>query len=116
MTLQEEETQQLQSPPMLIDALFCAEESFEEENGVEEEEKESENPSGHQAVGLYIILINIYYFNFLQLLPTLVGHPRYSSSPMAMLRYIAVYVFLGLFHAVHVASKSIVCLQFNVFV
>jgi cell division protein FtsI/penicillin-binding protein 2 len=36
MALQEEETQQLQSPPMLLDALFCAEESFEEENGVEE--------------------------------------------------------------------------------
>jgi len=43
MALQEEETQQLQSPPMLLDALFCAEESFEEENGVEEEEKETEN-------------------------------------------------------------------------
>jgi hypothetical protein len=43
MALQEEETQQLQIPPMLLDALFCAEESFEEENGVEEGEKESEN-------------------------------------------------------------------------
>lgn len=43
MALQEEETQQLQSPPLSLDALFCAEESFEEENGVEEEENESEN-------------------------------------------------------------------------
>ena len=43
MALQEEETQQLQSPPMLLGALFCAEESFEEENGAEEVEKESEN-------------------------------------------------------------------------
>lgn len=43
MALHEEQTQQLQSPPMLLDALFCAEESFEEENCAEEEEKESEN-------------------------------------------------------------------------
>lgn len=44
MALQAEETQQLQSPPMVLDALFCEEESFEEdlgENGIEEE---SENP------------------------------------------------------------------------
>jgi hypothetical protein len=33
---------------------------------------------------------------------------------MAVLRYVAVLVFLALFHAVHVASKSIIYLQFNV--
>jgi cyclin D3 len=38
MALQDEETQQLQNPPMVFDALFCEEESFEEEDGIEEEE------------------------------------------------------------------------------
>ncbi|KAG2719776.1 hypothetical protein I3843_02G002300 [Carya illinoinensis] len=37
MALQEEETQQLQSPQMVLDGLFCEEESFEEEDGIEEE-------------------------------------------------------------------------------
>ncbi|XP_075656433.1 cyclin-D3-2 [Castanea sativa] len=37
MALQEEETQQLQSPATVIDALFCEEESFEGVNGIGEE-------------------------------------------------------------------------------
>ena len=37
MALQEEEIQQLLSPATVIDALFCEEESLEEENGIGEE-------------------------------------------------------------------------------
>ena len=37
MALQEEETQQLLSPATVIDALFCEEESLEDENGIGEE-------------------------------------------------------------------------------
>lgn len=37
MALQEEETLQLQSPQMVLDGLFCEEESFEEEVVIEEE-------------------------------------------------------------------------------
>ncbi|KAF5463746.1 hypothetical protein F2P56_013886 [Juglans regia] len=41
MALQELEPRRLLSPPMLLDALFCEEESFEEENGVEEDGSEN---------------------------------------------------------------------------
>lgn len=46
MALQEEETQQLLSPATVIDALFCEEESLEEENGIGEEESD-ENVKKH---------------------------------------------------------------------
>ncbi|XP_041028368.1 cyclin-D3-2 isoform X1 [Juglans microcarpa x Juglans regia] len=41
MALQELEPRRLLSPPMLLDALFCEEESFEEENGIEEDGNEN---------------------------------------------------------------------------